>query len=55
MFKNMLPIEANLQKNPDLNRHLQNSAYTPLVTALFTGASRVKSSLRRISTTRAKN
>ncbi|MEZ2721613.1 hypothetical protein ACBP46_09285 [Paenalcaligenes hominis] len=53
MFKNMLPIEANLQKNPDFNRHLQNSAYTPLVTALFSGASRVTSSLRRLS--RAKN
>ncbi|GGE62814.1 MAG TPA: hypothetical protein K8U84_08050 [Paenalcaligenes hominis] len=54
MFKNMLPIEANVQQNPDLNRHLHHSAYTPLATALLAGASRVRSSLRRIST-KAKN
>ena len=50
MFKNILPIEANINRKPDLNRHLRYSAYSSLVTACIVGAEKIKSSIHRFST-----
>lgn len=51
MFKNILPNEANLHSSKQTTRHLRNSAYRPLASALMSGASRVKRSLRRLTRT----
>lgn len=48
LFKNILPNEAHINRKPDLNRHLNYSAYSSLVTALIAGAEKIKSSFQRL-------
>lgn len=51
MFKHILPQEAQISRrtNPQMDSHLQGSAFSPLSNALYLNAKKLSTALRRFS------